>query len=68
MAREKQIEKGLTGLDLELDIIKRLKEGKKVKGYCLCPTCNGSGWGEKPFEYCKVCHGVGLFNLRLLRR
>ena len=47
-----------------MKIIEMLQAGKKVQGYCLCSTCNGSGWGEKPFEYCKVCYGVGLFRTK----
>lgn len=65
MDKGKAIERGLTGLGTNLEIVNKLEKGEKVKGYCLCPACNGSGWGEKPFEYCKVCFGVQLFREKI---
>ncbi len=71
MKKEKIVLKGLGDIATKLEIIEKLEKGKKVKGFYLCPACNGSGWGENQenqFEYCKVCYGEGLLSERKFKK
>ena len=60
MNTEKEILRGLDGLDKRLKILKKLKNNEVVEGLELCSECNGSGFGEDGISMCKKCYGDGF--------